>query len=517
MTKQELKEVKERYDRLSREIATISAQSLVKETTEQQEKRIADLLKPDNYVKFFDYYFGIESGLPLADAPSSKFHQASYLKVYNDEFIRQFRRWFRGAAKSIHTNVGNITHLKQNNELSFALLVGRNETMAKILLQDLQVHLQHNERYIKDFGTQVTYGSWADGQFETSDRKNFKALGINQPFRGLRFGGDRIDFASVDDVEDRDQVKNKDMIRKYGDKLTGDLMKAFHLRRGRFVFPQNYIVKDGINDYVLNKLKDSPHLDVSLVNLSDEKGNPSWDERYTREDVKRINQETDYHTSQREDYNNPIEEGKLFKTDQMLKRKVHHREAWDGLVAHWDLSYTSTGDYKAGVLLGVRGMKLTVLEVFAQRCDINSAMEVHFSWVFKWKAKGYTILGFYDSTASQKAVYGPLILQCAEDNNCPDIPMPQHQEGDKHNRIEAVILNVLHRKILNWDDSLETESPKDYKEFMNQLLSFEKGVKTDDAPDTLERAISLAQMYYGFTEKTENTKPIIKRKTRRRV
>jgi len=181
---------------------------------------------------------------------------------------------------------------------------------------------------------------------------------------------------------------------------------------------------------------------------------------------------------------------------------------------HWDLSYTSNGDYKAGALIGVQGLRLTVLEVFCQRCAINSAMEKHFSWIFKYKIKGYSPLSFYDATAAQLAVYSPVILQCAEDNNCPDILIPMHQQGDKHNRIEATITNVLHRKILFWDDSLEG---KDYDEFMDQILSFEKGTKNnDDAPDTLERAISYAQTYYGYSKEEGSGKPMIGRRTKKR-
>ncbi len=526
MTKTELKEAKERYFALSKMVKSMTYDSLVKETTDEQEARIKRLLKPENYVEFFDYYFGVNSGLPLADAPSAKFHQSSYEKVFKDRKIRQFRMWFRGAAKSIHTNVGNILHLKENNELFFAILIGANEGLSKILLSDLQVHLENNERIIKDFGLQMSYGNWADGEFQTKDGKYFKALGLNQPFRGLRFGQYRPDFASVDDCEDRDRAKRSEMVRKYGDKITGDLKKAFHKERGRLIVPNNYIVKDGLLDYLMKNFKESKHYDVSNVMLATKNitketyktvknWKPSWDERYTKQDVIDIICDDDYYTSQREDFNNPIEEGKLFKADQIIKRKVHHREKWDGMLAHWDLSYTSNGDYKAGVLLGIQGLRLTVLEVFCQRCGINSAMEVHFSWVIKYKLNGYTPLSFYDATAAQQAVYSPVILQCSEDNNCPDIPIPQHQQGDKHNRIEATITNALHRKILFWDERLEG---KDYDAFIKQFLAFEKGTTSnDDAPDTLERAISLAQQYYGYSKEEGSSKPLIGKKKKRRM
>lgn len=517
MNKSELKSLKERYFSMSKRIASLTEKSLIKETETEKQARIAHLLKPENYNQFFDYYFGTHSGFALADAPCADFHLSSYLKVWKDPFIVQFRRWYRGAAKSIHTNVGNILHLKQNNQLNFAAIVGRSESRAKILLQDLQVHLEHNKLFLSDFGTQLKYGSWADGQFETADNKNFIALGINQPFRGLRFGANRIDFASVDDVEDRDQAKNKDMIRKYGERIISDLGQAFHLRRGRMIIPNNHIVKDGINDFILSKKKDSPHLHLSTINLANAQGNPSWYQRLSKEDVARIHADVDPFTLAREYYNNPIEEGKLFKATQLVNRAVHGNETWDGFLVHWDLSYTSNGDYKAGALIGIQGLRITVLEVFCQRCSINSAMERHFGWIAKYKLKGYTPLSFYDATAAQLAVYSPVITQCAEDNKAFDLPIPMHQQGDKHNRIEATLTNVLHRKILFWDKNLENDNSKDYQEFINQILSFEKGTNNeDDAPDTLERAISLAQLYYGYSTDSKSTKPLIGKKSTKR-
>lgn len=529
MTKTELKEAKERYFMLSKMIKESTSKSLENESTDQQQVRIKQLLKPENYIDFFDYYFGVNSGLPLADAPSAKFHQESYEKVFKDNKIRQFREWYRGAAKSIHTNVGNILHLKENNELFFALLIGANEGLSKILLSDLQMHLESNERIIKDFGQQLSYGNWADGEFQTKDGRFFKSLGLNQPFRGLRFGQYRPDFASVDDCEDRDRAKRPEMVRKYGDKITGDLKKAFHKERGRLIIPNNYIVKDGLLDFLKDKFKESKHFDLSRVDLATKnitKENcrkltdwePSWAERYTRAEVIDIIEDDDYYTSQREDFNSPIEEGKLFKAKDIIHTTIAENEVFDGILDHWDLSYTGTGDYKAGVLVGIKGIKIFVLEVFCQRCEINSAMEVRASWVKKYLRKGYNPIGFFDATAAQQAVYTPIILQSAEDNNCPNIPMPMHQEGDKHNRIAAGITNVLFRKILFWDESLQVRSKQDYELFMKQVLSFEKGTTSnDDAPDTLERAITLSQTYFGFSKEEGSQKPTFGRKKTRRV
>jgi predicted GIY-YIG superfamily endonuclease len=62
MTKTELKEAKEKYFQKSKMIQLLSYNSLFKETAEQQEQRIKRLLKPENYLEFFEYYFGVNSG-----------------------------------------------------------------------------------------------------------------------------------------------------------------------------------------------------------------------------------------------------------------------------------------------------------------------------------------------------------------------------------------------------------------------------------------------------------------------
>lgn len=65
--------------------------------------------------------------------------------AFADPFIVQMRKHYRGSAKSIHGDVGNVCHLKENDELFFGVLIGKNEGLAKILLSDLQSQLQYNE------------------------------------------------------------------------------------------------------------------------------------------------------------------------------------------------------------------------------------------------------------------------------------------------------------------------------------------------------------------------------------
>lgn len=518
MTKTELKEAREKYFLNSKRIKEITANGLIQETSEQQEKRIKHLLKPENYLEFFDYYFGVDSGLSLADAPCAKFHLESYLDVFNNRFIKQQRRWFRGAAKSIHSNVGNVTHLKQNDELFFGLIIGKTEKHSKLLLSDLQMHLESNERYIKDFGIQMQYGDWAEGEFETMDKRFFMALGLNQPFRGLRNGANRPDFASMDDLEDRKQAKNIDLTKENVQKLTGDLGKAGQKQRFRQIMANNFIVKNGIVDGYAEKYKKSKNFSISTVNLCDENFNPSWPERYSKEECIAIVEDSDWHTSQREDFNNPVEEGKRIKEEWIIYKKTHGNQIHNGLIAHWDLSYSADGDYKAGAVVSIDKGRAHILKIYNRQGERPTAMNMHYEWQKEFNAKGMSIISFYDATAAQKVVYEPDWFIACEENNAVDIPFPDHQSGDKHDRIDATLTSAFMRGLITFDEKLK--GTPDMEKALDHILAFEKGTKTpDDILDVLEVCIRKGRLLFGYSqnEESQNQSPLIGRKKRRRV
>ncbi|MGC1471535.1 MAG: hypothetical protein WA775_02990 [Psychroserpens sp.] len=517
MTKTELKEAKEKYFRLSKQIQTMTSVGLIKETSDEQEARIKRLLKPENYVEFFDFYFGVNSGMGFADAPSSWFHLESYLTVFENPKINQQRRFFRGGAKSTHTNVGNTSHLKENKMLYFGVLIGRTQDMSNKLLSNLQVQLDNNEKYIKDFGTQKTYGSWSDGEFECTDGTFFKALGLNQPFRGLNHNGMRPDFASMDDLEDRKAARNIELTKENVRKLTGDLGKAGQRGRFRRIMSNNYVVKNGIVDGYAKKYEKSDNFEIMTINLCDADFNPSWHERYTKEECIEIVNDDDYHTSQREDFNNPVEEGKRIKEEWIKFKTTHGNKIHNGLISFWDLSYTDDGDFKAGAVLSIEKGRAHVLEIFNRQCTRPEAMATHYEWQKKYNEKGMSIISYYDATAAQEAVYEPDWLIACEENNAMDIPFPDHASGDKHERIDATLTGAFSRGLITFDDRLRDS--KDMDDALNHILAFEKKCRTpDDILDVIENCVRKGRVLFGYSQTDERPKPKIgKYKKKRRL
>jgi hypothetical protein len=544
MTKSEYKELLQRFKENSAAIGRATVETIIAETPQQQETRIKTLLKPENYGLLFNYYFGKDTPLPMADSDCAWYHTAIYKDLYNEPYITLFNMIFRGGAKSTHANMGYPFALKQTQKAKFFLVVGINEKRAAMLLQDLQVQFEANNRIIKDFGIQKEYGSWEDGLFETTDRTTFMALGLNQPARGIRLNGIRLEYCSIDDCEDRKTALNRSLILEYAEKVTGDIQGAFSKRSERTVINNNYIVENGLLEELMkrkgfntktlntkqNGIYRQKYAKIYIVNLTTKyydqiqtnrqatdshHWQPSWKERYSHNDcLRKIEQyENDKAMLSGEFYNTPIKIGKLFKPEQIRWVKPKPLKDYTILVGHWDFSYTATGDTKAFALIGCADGKLTLLDIFCRNCDIADALEYHFTNAKKWGAQNPAIIFYYDASVSQRAIYEPVLLQASMQHKSFFIPLPQHTQTDKYSRIAATITTALKNGKLQFAENLK--NTPDWTEAEMQMLGFEKGTKLhDDFPDTLEATVRLAQTHY-YPETETTFKPVIKTKIRR--
>jgi predicted phage terminase large subunit-like protein len=512
MNKRELKDAREKFKEQSRFIARCTLDSLQKENAHEKEERIKRLLIPDNYADFFDYYFGLGTPIPMADSRCAPFHTEWLTELYDNPVLTQFRRAFRGGAKSIHSNLGHPFHLKQNGQNKFTAVVGANELRGKLLLADLQVQFANNARIIDDFGTQMSYGDWADGMFETTDGAYFMGMGIDQPFRGLRKYANRLYYAVVDDVEDRKKALNEELVRERGDKVLGDLGAAFSKDIQRLVIANNMITNNGLIAYLLNKIGKSPYTRDHKINIVDAKGKPTW-ERFTPKDVAILKAKNDYYTWEREYMNNPIEEGRIIKEKWLRYVKLPPLHEMELILGHWDLSYKTDGDYKAYALIGAWKGKLYLIDVFCRQCGVTAATNWHYDRKRERNNIGIGSIEYYDATAAQEEVFRPVWQATAAAKSMYEIPLPdQTQHADKHLRIEATLVNVLMNGTLLINEDLK-ENP-DWATARNQLLSFQKGTRAhDDFPDTLERAVAMIQTNYMWG--VETCAPIIgKRKVK---
>ena len=530
-----MKELVERYKERSRVINKSTIDSIIEESPEVQEKRVKMLLKPENYGLLFNYYFGKETPIPLADCDCAWFHTDAYKELYYKQFITLFNLIFRGGAKSTHGNLGFPFALKQSELAKFFLVVGANEMRAAMLLQDLQVQFESNNRIVKDFGVQKSYGSWADGMFETADRCTFMALGIDQPFRGLRANGVRLEYVSIDDVEDKKRAMNSRLTNEYVDKVTGDIQGAFSTTSERTIINNNYFVekgfiaklaaKKGINLKKIDTKKTQViHKEFSslyLVNLTDkyyDKINvenigtwkPEWADRFPAVAcLRKIKQyENDKETLSGEFYNTPINVGKRIKESMIKMVEPYPLKEYDIIAENWDLAYSSAACYKAKATAGVKDMKIIVTDVFCRQTDIGVVMEYHYRKAKEVLKKNPVFVSFYDASVAQEAVYTPQWIAGAKKYKCFHIPIAQKSLADKYMKIDTVLVNSLIDSVVVFSKKLE-HNP-DWEEAKAQMLNFEKGGSyAIDFPDALSDLIIQLQEYVGGTEDDEQErKPI---------
>lgn len=542
LTKKEIHDLTERFRERSEFIARASIDTLRRETDDERERRIKRLLKPENYGELFNYYFGKDTPVPMADCDCAWYHKAIYKDLYYNSFITLFNMIFRGGAKSTHANMGYPFALKQSGLAKFFLTVGATEVNAAMLLQDLQIQFEQNKRIIDDFGSQKVYGSWADGIFETTDRCTFMSRGIDQPFRGLRLNGVRLEYVSVDDIEDKKRALNKSLTREYVEKVTADIQGAFSTRSERTIVNNNYFVKGGFIHGLMKKKGlnpdkiDTKHDNIIKtefaalyqVNLTtkyydqvradnQETWESNWEERLDKVAcLRKITQyEHDKETLSGEFYNTPINVGKKIK-DGMIKMVVPKPlNEYTVIIGNWDLAYGNEACHKAMAMLGVKSNRITVLDLFCRQTDIEVALEYHFRNAKRVTRINEAFIFFYDASVAQESVYEPIWIRGAEKYKSFHIPLPQKSSVDKYIKIDTVLISALISGIL--DFSSELENNPDWEEAKAQMLNFEKGNHYPvDFPDALTDAILQAHDFlYKDDEGTEHVqKPIFGKRQR---
>ena len=486
MRKSDLQAMQASFTTRSRFIQRASMQSLRRETSAAQGQRIRQLLRPKRYGAFFEYYFGHNMPGALGTARVAPFHVSAYQELYQKDLITQFRFWFRGAAKSTQTGVGNAFALKCCQKLKFMLLVAINQWRARLLLADLQAQLSANARIIQDFGEQRIYGKWSDGMFETKDGCFFMALGLNQPFRGLKRYAERVDYVVVDDIEDSKRAKNPQLVQEYTDKILGDIGAIFHKDRQRMVIANNYTIANGVLAALLKRSQHNPYVSVSKVPLATPQGTPTWPHQYDRKRIARIHKKYDYYTLQREYYNRPLVQGRLIQSEWIRFAAVPDTPLH--LVGHWDLSYADTGDYKAFALVAHTQGRFVVLDVFCRRCALQEAVRWHYERLPTHLKKYGQAHYSYEANAGQGYVFGPMFAEVGQ--ACGEAPpMPYRSPSQpKAQRIEETLKPLFFHGQLFFADALQ-DNP-DAELAIQQLLSFDRGQHApDDFPDALQVAL----------------------------
>lgn len=465
---------------------------VVKETINEKYKRIKRLL--NNYEEFCKYYFP-----NYCKSPNGWFHNRFAKKVAKTPNIRAALEMSRDHAKSTHAGMMLPLWLKAKGEPIVMLLVSYNEDNAEKLLAPIKAQLEANQRYINDFGEQKT-AIWSGTYFVTKDKCMFLALGKGQNPRGVRLEDVRPTYILCDDFDDDESVLNPNRLEKQYEWVTGALFATQSIKGGRFIITGNRIHQNSILAQVVTLIKrlikkqkvrgsevTGYHLKVNALKAN---GEPEWPERFTKEDIQSLIDFLPYAIAQREYFNNPITQGKIFKTEWIQYREPLSLKNYDALVAYCDPSFKAktTSDFKAIRLWGKKGNRYDLIRPFVRQCSI----QVMVSWwfdLYEWLRDNggqncihymekqfieQTFLDAFDDESKKRGfVFAPL--------------KDERTKPNKAQRIEAISF-LWEKGYIYYNINLKDNA--DMIRGIEQTLAFApKSRAHDDAPDADEGAL----------------------------
>lgn len=487
------------YDKHCQRIAQATSVK-IGETSKEKTERIKTL--ESDYIAWFAYYFP-----NYAKKPSAWFHAKLAKIIVKNKRLRLLCEMYRSAGKSVHIDMGIPLYLYlAKNDLKFMLLVGETEPKAKKLLSSIQAQLQFNNRIKNDYGERAATGDWADGDFATSDGVRFMSLGFGQNPRGAREQAERPDYIVVDDVDSKKSIHNDRIMRESVDYITEDIWGCFDTDEDateRFVFANNNFHKNSIT----NRLKGFFNVIIKQKNIFKEKSSdlhyevlsvcavkdlisfePEWPEKTSAEYWRKKYEKTPRRSFLREYMHTHIEDGAIFKHENILYKPALPLRQYDALCFYGDLSYKQNADYKALVLVGITGKEYHIITAYMQQKSRAHCAE----WLYNTYEENhlekfnirYLIEGLFamddfvsdfDREGEKRGYYIPVVAD-------------KRPKTDKFDRIES-LSGHFERKNVFFNAKLK-EDP-DMQTLIDQFLAFEKGSGAhDDGPDAVHGAFN---------------------------
>lgn len=470
---------------------------LARETASQRDRRVSRLQR--DYAAFCEYYFphfltlrDKTTGEPLRIVHNAPFHNQAAQRVKATPNLKAVFKWPRGHAKSTHFDIFIPLWLmfQPKRLINFMVVVGKSEDSAMRLLGDIQAELQFNKRIISDFGEQTSLGDWTEGEFTTKQGVHFLACGRGQSPRGLRKREARPDYIVIDDLDDDELCRNERRVRELTDWVKEALFGALDVGRGRFIMVGNLISKTS----VLANICATKGVHVSTVYAVDDEGNPTWAEKWTREEAQEYADFVGYRAWQKEMMHNPIVEGTVFRQEWI---RWARRPAWSQFVQfvlYIDPSWKSkkTNDTKAAKLWAkTDDGRLWHLRAFVRKASVAEMVRWCYD-LYEWSQEAGIAIGFFMEASFMQDI---LLDEFATEGGLRGYQLPitgdRRKKPDKFQRIEAV--SPLWERGFVFYDSAQKDDP-DMQAGIEQLLAFEKGMSgNDDAPDADEGAIYMLQ------------------------
>jgi DNA-binding cell septation regulator SpoVG len=296
-----------------------------------------------------------------AKYPFAPFQLSAIRRILGHPEWYEVLSWARELAKST-VCMFIVMYLVLTGRKKNVLLTSNSETNAIRLLSPYRANLEANERIRAYYGEQVSTGSWTEKEFITKGGAAFRALGAGNSPRGSRNEEIRPDVEIMDDFDTDEECLNPEVLKKKWEWFEDALYKTRSISEPTLVlWCGNIIARDCC---ITRAGAMADHWDI--VNIRDKAGKSTWPEKNTEEKIDRALSKTSSRSNQKEYFNNPVHEGRIFKN--LAFGKVPALSKFKYLVIYGDPApgehKGKKASYKAVWLMGEKDGKKYVIKGF---------------------------------------------------------------------------------------------------------------------------------------------------------
>lgn len=457
------------------------------ETREEIEKRVRRLEKDPE--AWFGYYFP-----SFSYAKPAAFHKESTSRVLQHEEWMEVRMWSRELAKSTRTMmevlflvlVGHNVREKgkrpkgKPKKKRCVLLVSNSLDNATRGLMPYRANLEFNKRLLQDYGEQKGGMMWTAGEFVTATGISFRAVGVGQSPRGMRNEEVRPDVLVFDDVDTDADCLNPELVAQKWRWIEEAAIGTRSVSVATtIIFCGNRISMDSC---IQRATEIADHTEI--VNIRDEAWRSVWKEKNSEADIDRVLSQKSYAAQQKEYFNNPVTEGAVFGV--LPYKAMLPMSEYELLVCYTDPSYTTTGDYKATVLVGKWRHEFHVIKCFVARATTPEMIEWHYRMMDE--VGGATCYYLMEDVFLQDMLIKQVTDAGVQRGRHVPVMQDRRKKGNKYMRIESLLEPLLRNGDLYFNEA-ERDNPH-MKTLEQQFISFGPGSRAnDDGPDAVEGAV----------------------------
>lgn len=468
------------------------------ESKDEQKKRIKRAKE--------DVVYMVTTYLPhYATAECAQFQKDAAIEISSEVVIFMFLEWFRGAAKSVWSNVIIPLWLWMRGEDVFFCLMSDSKERAEDLIADVQAELEGNPLLIHDFGEQKSSGSWEYGDFSTIDQRFIgKSFGVKKKVRGVRIKHRRPNLWVIDDLETPDTIANPKTMRRQADRIERDVLPTMTGKTRRLIYANNRFARVMTQTILQERHPSWRVRQVKAYNKVTYE--PAWPAMY----------DAQYYIDQEEAmgiiaaYAEYLHETKLegsnFSEDEIQWGKLPPLSEFKMIISHWDIAYTDNenSDYNAIRVWGLHGRNFWLIDCYVRQSKMKLA--VNWNCYFKNGLKDHGNVINYLAQYESQFWNGEVQRSIDEAEEENDIDLNLMKIDTPHSKKIQRILTLkpyFQNGRIYYNEALKSHT--DTQVGIMQLCSIEEGSSEhDDAPDADQQAIKALELYSSPVSKKRN-------------